>query len=102
MKADFLFFFPRKAGKSTQNTVFGEYNVLERTTAGNSSADTADFTYPCGETQEVFYELLFDGEHHPLDSHRFAYSRLEKRRILRERFQRLWLTYLACALVLLV
>ena len=46
-------------------------------------------TYPCGETQEVFYELLFIWEHHPLDFDCFAYSRLERRNVLLERLKRL-------------
>ena len=56
---------------------FSNY-VIERKTAGVTKA----LTYPCGETQEVFYDLLQSGQYDPLDSHRTAYSRLEERLVL--------------------
>ena len=61
-----------------------------------------DTTYPCGETQEVFYELLLSRERYPLDTYRFAGARLEGWYFLLEHFQRLWLTYHRCSSFLLV
>ena len=44
---------------------------------------------PCGKTQEVYYDLLQSGQFYPLDSYRSTRVGLEKRHLLRKRFERL-------------
>ena len=48
-------------------------------------AHLANYTYPCGETQEVFYELLLSREYHPLDTYCFACTWFERRYFLFKR-----------------
>ena len=49
-----------------------------------------------------FYELLFIGKYHPLDSHCVARTRLERRDFLLEYFQRLRSSHFGCFALLLI
>ena len=65
-----------------------EYDVIVRKNRRKTKYKSV-LHIPCGEIQEVFYELLLIREYHPLDPYRFACPWLERRFLLLERAQRL-------------